>query len=123
MKIHRRIIERFLIFYMCSPLIGTMLVMLEPLIAIIFWVLFIGTSLKIKRRLSQAFKVRSFLIFVALIMLIFSFFGWFMVYAVENNLHNGGGVLVFLLPVILMMGLYGKFSVSYKQALRAFIEA
>lgn len=105
-------------YYLCSPMLGVLLTLKIPLAAILFWLVFIVVTYLTKEKLSRVLKVGSFSVFFFLTIFIFAFFGWAMVYAIDEDLHNGEGLVVILvLPYIVISVIYSKVSSSYKKAI------
>jgi len=117
MNYSRDVAERLLIIYLMSPMIAGLFVVRSPLIAATFLVVFFLVTMKLKQKLLIVLKIGTFPIFFFSVMFIAIFFGWFTGYAIENKLHNGAGVMVFILPFILIMTIYTRASDSYKKAI------
>ncbi len=109
--------ERLLISYLISPMFAGAFISRSPLIAAISLIVFFLIFIKLKPKLSLALKTGTFPVFFYLMIFISLFFGWLTDYAIENKLHNGGGVLGFMLPFIFIMTIYTRVSDSYKKAI------
>jgi len=122
MNYSRDVAERLLITYLMSPMIAGLFVVRSPLIAATFLVVFFLVTMKFKQKFLIVLKIGTFPIFFFSMMFIATFFGWFTDYAIENKLHNGAGVMVFILPFILIMTIYTRASDSYKKAIEILSE-
>lgn len=120
MKLPNRIIEILLAYFMVSPLLGIAYIINFDPKAILFWSIYLILVFTFIKKLFRAFKIGSFPYYFTFNLLVFLGFGWFQSHATENNLHNSGGVGVFMLPIFLFILIYTKNSKSYKQVIDVF---